>query len=295
MKFPLPWSNYIERKGYEARVAYVSHRGRVRMKNQDNFLVEGEYLPLEHGTMEQVETCEFLCAEGSVLALFDGMGGECAGELASYTAAKQLESFGKAEEYTEKNLTSAVWNLNRAVCRARHERRLPQIGTTMTMLAFQKNSLWLVNLGDSPAYQLHKQSFFQITCPHTNEQMLKEQGIAGKPGLTQFLGVEEEEFILEPHIAQYRLCAGDLYLLCSDGLTDMVPEEEIRKILQKKESIADMTRELLEQALQNGGRDNVTILLCSIVPAPSIKEKEDGKVRTYLQRVAGMGDRRENR
>lgn len=279
MKFPLSWRSYTGQKKYEARVAYVSHKGRVRLKNQDNFLVGGEYLPQDHNTMEQVQICDFLCEDGSILALFDGMGGEFAGELASYTAAKTLESFGRAEEYTEKNLISAVLNLNRAVCRARHERQYPQIGTTLTMLAFQKNNLWLVNVGDSPAYQLHKKKFLRITCPHTNEQMLKEQGIHRKPGLTQFLGIEEEEFILEPHIVQYRLCVGDFYLLCSDGLTDMVPEEEIKKILQKKENIEDKTKELLEQALQNGGRDNITILLCSIIPASKKKEKEDGKDR----------------
>ena len=94
---------------------------------------------------------------------------------------------------------------------------------------------------------------------------MRAQGITNrKPGLTQFLGIEEEEYIIEPHIIELKLKSKDLYLLCSDGLTDMCSEEEITEILDKKDSLKIKTRQLAEAALNHGGRDNITIILCQI-------------------------------
>ena len=98
------------------------------------------------------------------------------------------------------------------------------------------------NLGDSPVDLFSDHSLIQLSVHQTNEALLRERGITGrKPGLTQFLGIEEEDYIIEPQISSTELQAGDLFLLCSDGLTDMCTEEEITEILSKGEDTAQMT------------------------------------------------------
>ena len=95
--------------------------------------------------------------------------------------------------------------------------------------------------------------------------VLKEQGITGrKPGLTQFLGIEEEEYQIDPQISVTETREGDLYLLCSDGLTDMCSEEEIVEILSRDEAVAACVEELTDRALKHGGRDNITVILCRV-------------------------------
>lgn len=264
MRFPFLWNKGRKKKAFAVEICSVSHRGKVRIKNEDNLCVGGEYLPMDHQSMEKILCLKAPCGAGGLAAVFDGMGGECAGELASYTAAKTLAGFGTADEYSTENLTKAVRCLNEAVCGARYKRRLPQIGTTVTMIAFQHDKVWLTNLGDSPAFRLSRGKLCRVSCPHTNEKFLKEQGIDKKPGLTQFLGIDEEEFLIEPYVAEFEPKIGDIYLLCSDGLTDMVSLTEIKNILASGKDAKAMTEKLLDTALKNGGRDNITVILCCL-------------------------------
>lgn len=264
MKFPSLWNKKSREKNFSIRMSCISHTGNIRMKNQDNFFFCGTYLPMDHLSMEEAQTCLTESKDNPIVAVFDGMGGECAGELASYTAAKALAGFGYGETYSEENLTAAVLKLNQLVCNARHERRLAQIGSTMVLLAFQEECLWVGNLGDSPAFRLRKGKLERLSQPHTNAKFLEEQGIKRKPGLTQFLGIDEEEFIQEPYLARIELRKDDMYLLCSDGLTDMVPEEEIRNILKEEKSVEEKVKSLLNAGLEYGGRDNITMILCQI-------------------------------
>ena len=104
----------------------------------------------------------------------------------------------------------------------------------------------------------------RISVPHTDEELLRQQGIQRKPGLTQFLGIDTEEMRLEPYVQQMELRDEDQFLLCSDGLTDMVPEVEIHEVLSGKKSVREKVQILMERTLQYGGRDNVTIILCKI-------------------------------
>ena len=106
-----------------------------------------------------------------------------------------------------------------------------------------------------------------------------------KAPLTQHLGIDPEEYLIEPYIAFRKYRSGDVYLVCSDGLTDMVPEEEIGRILRTG-SLTDAAAALRDRALENGGRDNVTVLLCRI-------EKKKGALLTFLGRLFGSGARRD--
>ena len=85
-----------------------------------------------------------------------------------------------------------------------------------------------------------------------------------KPKLTQYLGMNEENILLEPHISSLKMKDNDIYLLCSDGLTDMVKEEDIKKTLSGCQNLKKTVEELLSYALDHGGKDNITILLCRV-------------------------------
>ena len=98
-----------------------------------------------------------------------------------------------------------------------------------------------------------------------NAEFLQKYGITNrKPGLTQFLGISEEEFQVEPYVRYFSPRNQEQYLMCSDGLTDMVAEDEIRKILSEKITVKEKVQNLLTLALDKGGRDNITMILCEV-------------------------------
>ena len=127
------------------------------------------------------------------------------------------------------------------------------------MIAFGKKEAYICNLGDSRIYQLSGTDFSQISRDH----VLKSYRF-GKAPLTQFLGVEETEMKLEPSIGTLPYLDGDRYLLCTDGVTDMLSDKEIKEILQMEGTVRDLVQTLLEKVLEKGARDNTTIILCEV-------------------------------
>lgn len=198
------------------------------------------------------------------MAVFDGMGGESQGEMAAWLASDSLEHFyrenkGMLRKAPELFLTEACKNMNQAVCDYGREQRISAMGTTMAMLAFGKKEAYICNLGDSRIYRFSKGNFSQISRDH----VLKSCRF-GKAPLTQFLGVEETEMKLEPAIAAVPYQDRDRYLLCSDGVTDMLSDREIEEIMKLKDSIRDIAHALLTRVLDKGARDNTTIILCEV-------------------------------
>ena len=105
----------------------------------------------------------------------------------------------------------------------------------------------------------------QISVDHTDQFLFTEPGMAKrKPRLTQHLGIEPEEMLIEPYRTEMSIQPGDLFLLCSDGLTDMVPEKEIKDMIDVGSEVVDIAEMLINQAMNHGGKDNITILICAI-------------------------------
>lgn len=254
-----------EQAAFLVEAAAVSHQGRIRGNNEDNLYAQGRILPLFHSGTEDV--WKFSLQKDLTAAVFDGMGGEAAGELASYTAAWGMKEFMRNLKgaVSLQEVSSLCVDLNHRVVEAARQEKYSQIGTTAVMAFLGEGEYLICNLGDSPAYLFRNGRLSLLTLPHTNESSLKLQGITGrKPGLTQFLGIAEEELILEPYMVQGDLREHDRILLCSDGLTDMVPEAEIEYILGEEPEAPDCLRRLLNKALEGGGRDNITMILCQI-------------------------------
>lgn len=253
--------------------AAVSHQGKIRGNNEDNLYFQGRFLPAEHLGTEEIWNISG--EQKLAAAVFDGMGGEAAGELASYAAVQEMKRYLESKDRNIGNWEKLVGpgeiselcaSLNRQVVEAARRGKYTQIGTTAVMAFLGEEKYLICNLGDSPAYLFRNGVLSLLTSAHTNARLLEAQGISGiKPGLTQFLGIAEEELLLEPHLVQGDLEPQDQLLLCSDGLTDMVSEEQIAHILKNNRTVSSCVEQLLHTALYQGGRDNITIILCKIM------------------------------
>ena len=132
------------------------------------------------------------------------------------------------------------------------------IETATPTAEITKKEITLCNIGDSKIFRFSDGKLEQISKDHV---ALME--FAVKPPLTQNLGIPSTEFVIDPYLAQGKYNDGDIYLICSDGLTDMVTNREIADELANN-PFSEALNNLLNKALENGGRDNITIILCKI-------------------------------
>ena len=216
--------------------------------------------------------------------LADGMGGYNAGEVASGMAtaflktelARWLTQAGDLAppDQIRRALEICVANANRSVFNASHSN--PQyfgMGTTLVVALFQNSTLILGHIGDSRCYRVRGGVMLQITKDHS---LLQEQIDAGlltpqqaalspnKNLVTRALGVEDSVLL---ELSEHQVLPGDVYLMCSDGLSDMIEDAMIAKILQNGLPLEQMAQQLVSLANANGGRDNITVLLTQAVVA----------------------------
>lgn len=228
--------------------------------------------------------------------LADGMGGYNAGEIASGMAAAFIKSemgrwlsqagrHANAKE-VRRALEICVENANYSIFNAANSN--PQytgMGTTLVVGVFQDGRLMLGHIGDSRCYRLRGQELQQITKDHS---LLQEQIDAGlitpeqaltslnKNLVTRALGVEDTVLV---EVNEHRVEAGDLYLMCSDGLSDMVADPGIAAVLTGAGTLEQKARQLIVAANEAGGRDNISVLLAYA--------KEDSVKRGLLSRMLG--------
>lgn len=258
--------------------AAYTDTGKIRGNNEDNFYLGGNYktnTAVPHMEIEQ----EFQINDERdylTCAVCDGIGGIEAGEEASLAAVKQLKEHdgpflaGDMEEYYAK--------ANQHICQLIEERRGGQMGTTATVINIQGDSMTVGNIGDSRAYLFRSEDgkLERLTKDQTRAQQLIDAGVFTKEEmaesrqnhiLSQYLGVPADEFIIEPEVIRgIKVQQEDIILLCSDGLTDMIKDEELQDILDqhKGEAASSVCRILGETALDHGGLDNVTIEILRI-------------------------------
>lgn len=240
--------------------AYVCAQGNVRTRNQDNLYFRGKVLALRHSNAQSRLSWDTSTKKAVCMGVFDGMGGEQYGETASLLAAETLKARMREDKSGKipGEILSAVCHLaNQMIYQKTLELKADRIGSTAAVIYMQYDRIWCCNVGDSRIYRLRGGSFEQISCDHTALHPQTGQ----KRGLTQHLGMNPQKDMLLPYIVDGRMEEGDFYLLCSDGLTDMVPPEEIKSIMRQNTSVRKCSRALLKCALENGGRDNVTAVV----------------------------------
>lgn len=240
-----------------------SHKGNVRKKNEDNFFADGITLLPEY--VNKPFSIDASAFSTIVLAVCDGMGGEECGEFASSTAVKKLS---EAKLQSQKELHSAVRNCIEA---ANDEINSSgkRSGTTLALAVISEKGTHCFNVGDSRIYLLKKGNFTQVTSDHTkgaervkNGVILSENERQNEGGnkLTRCIGIGNYR-----SAENYPVISGNYRLLiCSDGLTDMVTDAEIKKIISENAKIADVAEKLLQAALNNGGEDNITVITADI-------------------------------
>lgn len=249
---------------YQINYAYTSHTGNVRGNNEDNFWCCGETMEAVNQGTDGVFTGSAKQSQYPLLAVFDGMGGESCGEVAAYLAADACGRHYQKNKHglktqPEQFLNEICRSMNQAVCDYSFQNRIRSMGTTAVILAMGEEALYACNLGDSRIYQSGNAGFYQISRDH-----VLKGGPFGKAPLTQYVGIPEEHMELEPAICQLEYIPGMRYLLCSDGVTDMLSDGEIEDILARGISVQETVKLLLDCSLDKGGRDNVTIILCEI-------------------------------
>ena len=244
-------------------------RGAVRRENQDNLIFCGRW----RNTPDDVLFTASARAQEGLFAVCDGMGGEQFGAEASLLAARALA--GVAAEEFARNSGRLLEQGNGALC-ALMEQRQARIGTTFAGLWVCGGRAGAVNLGDSRVYRLRAGTLERLSRDHTHVQRLLDMGALtpqqaamhpGRHRLTQHLGIFPEELVIQPQdTGPFPLLPGDRFLLCSDGLTDMLGEPEIAALLAQSAGLAQAADGLYRGAMARGGRDNITVLLVECAP-----------------------------
>ena len=250
-----------------------THVGRIRERNEDSFLAHPE-----------------------VLAVADGLGGHAGGDVASAIAIEALAEFAASQSITGRSrkagtrtgtrkrgkastaeaLRQAFASAHFAVLnRAASDVKLQEMCTTLCALALdQEGVIALANVGDSRIYRLSDGDLVQLTWDHINyNELIRHHGCSPTEAMKSFsptslsrvLGVFPEP--AEVDTWEYEAVAGHRYLLTSDGLTGELTDEEIAEVLRSFEEPADAAGELVQQANDRGGRDNITVVVADISQA----------------------------
>ena len=248
---------------YTLNAACGCNMGKVRSNNEDNFFFDGKHLEEINEGLSETLTMTAKIRKDTYLAVFDGMGGESYGETASYVAAKKMSVLAG---FKRKTLMSAEYHfsgmaavLNEAVVDAAAEKQADYMGATMVGLCFTKKKAAVCNLGDSRAYLLREGKLKQLSIDHVSSRGMKT---GGKAPLTQNLGVDPDIMLVDPYTCSVKLQERDIFLLCSDGLTDMVGDDDICAVLKRNREPSACVEELISLTLENGGIDNVTVIVC---------------------------------
>ena len=242
--------------------------GKVRVKNEDNFYFGQRFLPKANTGLPGIIDYQSELIQPVCFGVFDGMGGETFGEEASFLAAQTMDKHLKMKFELPNSLLDICAEANREVCLAARKHSIGLMGSTAVLIGLKNEIAYLVNIGDSRAFLYRAGKIRQISVDHTDQFLFPAHGIHNrKPRLTQHLGIEPEEMLIEPYVTEIQLQDEDIFLLCSDGLTDMLDESDIKDILQDNSTVTAQTEMLIQKALHNGGRDNITAILCKIVQA----------------------------
>ncbi|WKX71383.1 PP2C family serine/threonine-protein phosphatase [Streptomyces sp. XD-27] len=239
-------------------VSALSHPGLVRARNEDSLAVGPWTLC---GTVtENPQTLLFPLGTPLLVAVADGLGGQPAGDVASALVVRRLASLGPSLD-TEEAVRDAVNVCNRAVHAAADTNPdLVTMGTTVAGAVVLPESLFAFNVGDSRVYDATRDGFREVS---VDDNPPLAPGQRTTPIVTQTLGGTPGFSAVTPHVATIGLSVGDRYLICSDGLTDPVPDDALGELLRVHDD-GRAAFELWKAAIDAGGPDNITLALVRI-------------------------------
>ncbi|HSE22423.1 MAG TPA: protein phosphatase 2C domain-containing protein [Pyrinomonadaceae bacterium] len=270
--------------GVRVDIAGASHQGHKRKNNEDHYLAVR--------FQRSLETLSTNVKEGHLISTFeetgygmvvaDGMGGMAGGEVASRMALCKLIElvvntpdwfmrFSEPEDVVKltQRITQRFHQIDEALKnQTKVDPSLLGMGTTLTLGVSLGSHLLVGHIGDSRAYLVREEKMHQLTSDHTLAQALIDAGIVRPDDpttrttrhvLTTALGAIAKG--TEPEVQRVDIKMGDQVLLCTDGLTEMVPDDQIAAILNSTGSSDNASQELINAALDGGGRDNITVVI----------------------------------
>jgi serine/threonine protein phosphatase PrpC len=236
-------------------VSALSHVGLVREHNEDS-LVVGPWTLCATET-ENAQTLLFTLGTPLVVAVADGLGGHPGGEVASSLVVRSLATAGPTLD-SEQTLREVLGLCNRTVyAAARHSPELTTMGTTVAGIVLTPEAVLVFNVGDSRVYLSTAEGLRRIS---VDDSPPLGPGERSTVIVTQTLGGHHQLVAIDPHVASSPLSTEARYLVCSDGLSDLVTDEVLGEILREHED-GKAAIELWKAAMEAGGLDNVTLAL----------------------------------
>ena len=245
----------------------ITDTGCVREVNEDNFCICG----FKNGT------------EPGFCVVADGMGGHNAGEVASRLAIDFItdslnDILGDCDNPDiPRRINDALNSANTSIYRmSREDESRLGMGTTSVICAFYDGEGYIANIGDSRAYACRNNEIYQITVDHSIVEEMVANGTITKEEarihpqkniITRAVGSEE---VTKADIFEYEYKAGDSIIMCSDGLSGMVEDEDILKIVQHGKNSEEIATKLRDMAKENGGVDNITVISIRILEEDAI-------------------------
>lgn len=250
----------------------VTDVGKKRTINQDNYILIDRYNQSFSPHMESRKTLSLKDNQCYIFGVFDGIGGGTHGEEAARIAAEFFVSPLKSN-HIENELRDRLSQANNSIYQHRKGKR--DFGTTASVLGLWNGKFRYLHIGDSRIYLFRDKELTQITKDHTLAQIKISAGIYS----AQSREAQRESHVLLRSLGGYDATAeigyeesewkvsrkGDRYLICSDGLYDMCSYEELISALAVHSDTGECAKKLADQALKNGGADNITVLLVDVL------------------------------
>lgn len=242
-----------------------SHVGKVRKNNEDYCM--GEIIQTEDDCI-------------GIFALADGMGGHQKGEVASKIAAESIIDFLKENisqsgcikmDYLDDIIKQGYNYANKKIYeKALEDNSCKGMGTTLVVAVIYKNDVIIANVGDSRGYILHDNEFRKITKDHSvveelvNANLITEEEARFHPRRNQITRAMGAEEIIIVDIFREKIEKDDILLLATDGLTGCVEDESIKNIIKQDKDIKEICQDLINEANNNSGKDNISVILSKI-------------------------------
>ena len=264
-------------------------RGRARANNEDALLISDLTRPALGGVAPMASID--IAAKGAIVVVSDGMGGMEAGEVASEMVVRLVvDEFAKVGWADPAWMRDAVASVNRSIWEASLEPDKRGMGATMTALYFLRDSVYLMQVGDSRAYLLRRGQLLQLTRDQTRVQMLLDAGAltpeqaAQSPDRNIVLQAMGTAPLVNVVLARLDLRQGDRLLVCSDGLSNKVEGPALRAALGRDESFEAIAQSLVVEANARGGQDNITAIVCGVA-GPGLREPRSSDPASDLHAV----------
>ena len=253
--------------------AVCSDVGSLRKNNEDNFNLFGSSLH-NNDYYGRYSPERSIVVDKGVVAVFDGMGGELYGEIASMIASKYIDIYRDALVSLSGDAFLEYFRAaNDAICKKISEGKA-RMGSTAALVAINNGYCTIGNIGDSRIYLLSSGKLTQLSEDHTMAaQMVRANLMRAEDAkmnrrrhyLTQHLGMFSDETVIQPHLREkIALHPGDRLLLCSDGVTDALSDSDLLTLLSQETSCEKMVGGIVDSAINGGASDNVTALVIKV-------------------------------